>query len=268
MYDLNFWRKVEKARNKGLTVSETCRLFNILPATLRRARIKGFINDERRITSEAAKIKRIELEQDSDKVFEIYKNNNESVKATLEVLGLSLSPANKNCIKQIIKNHGGILHNKIRKKYTEKQVIDACKKVENFTELAHELGVSARTNNNIRFKKIIKENNIDISHWGAGSNKRKYNFDDIFCENSKIPGQQLKKYIITFNILDLSKCSQCGISEWNEQRLTIQIDHINGNNRNNRLENLRGLCPNCHSLTETYCGKRKNKHNKQEGITK
>jgi hypothetical protein len=47
----------------------------------------------------------------------------------------------------------------------------------------------------------------------------------------------------------------CNIFEWNDQKLSLHLDHINGINNDNRLENLRFLCPNCHSLTDNYCGK-------------
>lgn len=51
---------------------------------------------------------------------------------------------------------------------------------------------------------------------------------------------------------------ECGISEWNGRQLNCQLDHINGNPKDHRLENLRILCPNCHAQTDTYCGKNKN----------
>lgn len=47
-------------------------------------------------------------------------------------------------------------------------------------------------------------------------------------------------------------CGRCGIAEWCGKPLSVQIDHINGINDDYRLENLRMLCPNCHSLTETH----------------
>jgi hypothetical protein len=51
------------------------------------------------------------------------------------------------------------------------------------------------------------------------------------------------------------KCSECEISEWNNKKLSLHLDLINGINNDNRIDNLRFLCPNCHSLTDTYCGK-------------
>jgi 5-methylcytosine-specific restriction endonuclease McrA len=51
------------------------------------------------------------------------------------------------------------------------------------------------------------------------------------------------------------RCSRCGISEWRGKRLVIQIDHINGVKNDWRIENLRMLCPNCHSQTNTFGGR-------------
>lgn len=65
---------------------------------------------------------------------------------------------------------------------------------------------------------------------------------------------RLKEKVIKNKLLKY-KCAECGISTWKNKPLVLQLDHINGNNRDNRIENLRLLCPNCHAQTETYCGK-------------
>ena len=65
---------------------------------------------------------------------------------------------------------------------------------------------------------------------------------------------KFKERLIKANLIEY-KCSSCGITKWNGKPLTLQLHHINGNNRDNRLENLTFLCPNCHSQTDNFSGK-------------
>jgi hypothetical protein len=62
------------------------------------------------------------------------------------------------------------------------------------------------------------------------------------------------------------KCSCCGVIEWQGVQLTLQVDHVDGNAGNNMPSNLRLLCPNCHSITDTYCGKNKGRGRKSRGL--
>jgi Zn finger protein HypA/HybF involved in hydrogenase expression len=79
---------------------------------------------------------------------------------------------------------------------------------------------------------------------------------DILVENSPYNRASLKKRLLKDGIL-LNKCHECGIGpSWNDKLLVLQIDHINGINNDNRLENLRILCPNCHTQTNSFAGKR------------
>lgn len=77
----------------------------------------------------------------------------------------------------------------------------------------------------------------------------------------KMPRSRIKALILDRGLLKY-ECAECAISQWRGKKLSLHLDHINGVNNDNRLENLRFLCPNCHSQTETYCGKanKKNKH--------
>ena len=52
-------------------------------------------------------------------------------------------------------------------------------------------------------------------------------------------------------------CEMCGIKQWYEKPINMQLDHINGNSHDHSIENLRLLCPNCHSQTDTFSGKNK-----------
>ena len=66
----------------------------------------------------------------------------------------------------------------------------------------------------------------------------------------------MRRYI---HELNNHSCTVCNLSEWNGKPITLEVDHIDGQYLNNNVDNLRSICPNCHSQTETY--KAKNKGN-------
>lgn len=88
---------------------------------------------------------------------------------------------------------------------------------------------------------------------------RRY-WEEFRIENFELLGNDAKKKIIFQERGE--KCEKCGILEWYSKKLTLQLDHIDGNRKNNKKENLRILCPNCHSLTPNYVGRNQIPHNK------
>lgn len=78
---------------------------------------------------------------------------------------------------------------------------------------------------------------------------------DFFLKNPKIfyTSEVLKRNLLFSGRIE--KCEICGISDWNGEKLTFEIDHIDGDRLNNDLSNLRFLCPNCHSQTDTWRGR-------------
>lgn len=108
-------------------------------------------------------------------------------------------------------------------------------------------------------KDKIKKFNISTEHMTHHSNGGYHLHDneDIFVENSKVSQSTLRRRIKKYNLIPY-KCVICGnTGEWNNKPLTLTLDHINGNRTDNRLENLRYLCPNCDKQQETFGAKNK-----------
>lgn len=71
-------------------------------------------------------------------------------------------------------------------------------------------------------------------------------------KNGTASTKTLRKWFLKYKKYE---CSCCGINEWQGEELTLQLDHIDGNRKNNSKKNLRWLCPNCHSQTKTWGNK-------------
>ena len=149
--------------------------------------------------------------------------------------------------------------------YTEEEFISIIKNNYTYTDCLKEMGLCTTGScSRIILKKRIKELNIDISHFDpylyakSKRDKKIYTEEEknkILSKNSVVYSSTLRRIIMNNNLLE-EKCAICGISNiWNNKTLTLQLDHINGDHNDNRLENLRFLCPNCHSQTETYSGR-------------
>lgn len=83
--------------------------------------------------------------------------------------------------------------------------------------------------------------------------------ENLLVKDSTYNRKHLKVRLIKENLIEY-KCAICNnTGEWNNQKLVLQLDHINGINTDNRLKNLRFLCPNCHTQTETYAGRGRKK---------
>lgn len=144
------------------------------------------------------------------------------------------------------------------------------------TEILTKLGLSNGCGNNQTLLKYIRIYNIDISHLSGNEIRitklkemrafKTISNEEYFINNISRNNNGSKRRILKDNLKE-HKCDECNCPpEWNGKTLILQLDHINGDNFDNRLENLRLLCPNCHSQTITFAGKKHKTEIKKEII--
>ena len=161
------------------------------------------------------------------------------------------------------------MENKIYK-LSDEQFVELLKKSSTISEVLFKLGYTVKGNSwgYSQVKRRMDDLNLDYSIFKGKSavikitklnNVRK---EDILKENCKHQRTVLRRYVIKNNLIPY-KCAICGCTEWQGKTLSLELDHINGINNDNRLENLRFLCPNCHSQTSTY-GSRNQQANSSE----
>ena len=154
---------------------------------------------------------------------------------------------------------------KLGKDYTLEQFIEAVKTSYSKAGVLKELNLDVSGGNYKTVENLLLRLKLDTSHWtGQGHLKGKKNqwakpnnkIEDLLTENNTFQTYKLKQRLLKEGLIE-NRCIECGITDWNGKSINMHLDHINGINNDHRLENLRMLCPNCHSQTDTYCGKNK-----------
>ncbi len=134
-------------------------------------------------------------------------------------------------------------------------------------QVLQKLGLAEAGGNYEQIGKYIILYKIDSSHFlGRGSNKGRsllrkplYKLSEILVRNSTFQSHKLKNRLFKEKI----KKQECELCNWAkvsvDGRIPLELDHINGDHHDNRIQNLRILCPNCHSLQSTHRGRNKKK---------
>jgi hypothetical protein len=158
------------------------------------------------------------------------------------------------------------------KKIDIQELTIATKTSISYAEVLKKLGLKQSGSMQSRVKNEIKNLGLDISHftgqsWCRGKNsyqdkriRKKYTEEFIFKENSEVSNKVVKNRLMSNPSFE-HKCELCSIKNWYDpfetkiKPVNLELDHINGNERDNRKENLRLICSNCHSFTPTYKGR-------------
>ena len=150
-----------------------------------------------------------------------------------------------------------------KRTYTNKQFINAVKETCSIAQLLKKIGLSPSGGNYLEAKKRILKLGLDNSHfkgqkWALGSHHKRnkaFPLEQVMVKNSAYGRCSLKKRLLEKGIIK-NECSNCGQKGvWDNKKLIMVLDHINGINNDHRLENLRMLCPNCNSQQETFAGR-------------
>lgn len=149
------------------------------------------------------------------------------------------------------------------RQWTIEQLREAAKKSRSVRQVLHRLRLREAGGNYAQIKKHLHLYNIDVSHFKGRAWKKgmkipfspKIPLRKVLIKNSTYQSYKLKARLIREGL----KKMQCEICGWAEKsldgRIPLELDHINGDSGDNRIKNLRILCPNCHSLQPTHRGR-------------
>ena len=140
------------------------------------------------------------------------------------------------------------------------ELIELVKQSNNFADLVRKLGYKTATCGNIQcVRNFLVRHDISFKHFKVNTSFTKRTVENVFIENSTATQKVLRVWYKKGKYSEY-KCDICGMFPiWQGKPLTLILDHKNGNNRDNRLENLHWVCPNCNQQLPTtgYHGKNK-----------
>ena len=254
--------KIIELRSEGLSYNKIAEKLGCSKSTISYHCSKLEGNDKKIIENLDVKNKKqckydVSLEEDIINLLKEEKNYNQ----IKEIVGLS-----KSKLYSLSKKNG--LNKKRSFNPSAQEIIFVINNSKSMTEAASMLNIPFST-----FKKVTQLLDIYKPNQGReGYDRPKYEYEKSTIPINEIlegkyplySGSSLKNRLFKEGIKK-NKCEICNLDKWNNKPLTCQLDHIDGNSKNHKLENLRIICPNCHSQTETYSGKNfKNKYSEED----
>lgn len=138
-------------------------------------------------------------------------------------------------------------------------IVDAVAQAKCISDVLRNLDLPTHGANHKTVQRLIDEKGLSTDHFDADAvrarGKSTYAYEDIFCVDSKYSRSALSATVQRLGVLKY-QCVWCkNEGEWLGEPMSLVIDHINGINNDNRVDNLRYLCYNCHSITPTFAGR-------------
>ena len=153
-----------------------------------------------------------------------------------------------------------------RRSWTDADLVQAVEDSSSIAEVLRRLGFTPNGGTHRLIKGHIRRLGVSTDHflgqgWARGrpfaGGVRARPLDEILVAKSTYTSTgTLRRRLIAAG-LKPPRCERCGLDRWQGEPLPLALDHINGDPNDNRLQNLRILCPNCHALTDTWCGRNK-----------
>jgi len=144
--------------------------------------------------------------------------------------------------------------------WTDEQLEQAVRSNNTIAGVLRNLALSSSPGNYRSFHRHVARLGLDTHHFtgqahGTTGSIRAQPFSEILVRNSPHSGKGLKKRLLKAGMM-VELCLECGMGPmWRGKPLVLQLDHINGDPRDHRIKNLRLLCPNCHTQTQTFNSK-------------
>ena len=148
-----------------------------------------------------------------------------------------------------------------RRAWTDDQLADTVRESVTWSGVLRSLGYQPSGGMHRYITAKVRALGLDTSHftgqaWSAGTShshrQQRRELAEILVVGSSYRSAILRRRLIAAG-LKQARCEVCGLDSWCGQPLTLALDHINGDPTDNRLANLRILCPNCHAQTDTWC---------------
>lgn len=152
-----------------------------------------------------------------------------------------------------------------KRSWTDEQLVEAVKTLKSIRSVIKALGLIPAGGNYVQVHRRIRELGLDTSHftgmlWSKGTTyhkKTRRTLESLLVKDSYAQSFSLKQRLYEAG-LKQPQCEMCGWAQVSlDGRIPVELDHINGDRYDNRIENLRILCPNCHSLQSTHRGRNK-----------